>query len=393
MKVHVHFVTEHFPPERGGLEVWSAWFCSLISETAGFGVTVYIVGSAWRADPAREPAGYEIHPLSSEIDILTEPVRSSSWAQSRKESEIQRAQFLCLANAIGRRKKVLGNSRHVVMSNFALGVGFLAGNVAEHLELPHVVRLAGTDFSRGMRAHSERARLLGVLAGAYRVVALNSEQERLLKRVDATLPIHRIPCSVDLPAEIERHGPRPDGLTIFADCGYSHKKGTHLMLSAFEQAIAAGCDARLAICGPDEPGQEPYWSTLREETVKRIGRRIDLIGYLEPAEIEKFLAGAGLYCSATIGEGSSLARIRALCLGVPMLTTACGEMTDLDPLPRHVTLAPPGDGRAFAEAMSRVITTLRSSSITADRAELAQCRSYFSREREAAGWISLLRAT
>ena len=74
-------------------------------------------------------------------------------------------------------------------------------------------------------------------------------------------------------------------------------------------------------------------------------------------EIVDYICDSDIFASATLGEGSSASRALALCLGIPMLTTAYGELAD-DPGVPHVRLVPTGDAMSFHQALCSLAADL-----------------------------------
>src|SRR5690606_15075842 len=114
-----------------------------------------------------------------------------------------------------------------------------------------------------------------------------------------------------------------------------------------------------------QAGQESYWRNRRLRLEADAPRAVSFPGYLSEKEIVERICSASIYASATLGEGASAARIRALCLGVPMVTTACGELAD-PPCPAHVRLVPIADAAAFSDALLRLSMELMHNSLTID---------------------------
>jgi glycosyltransferase involved in cell wall biosynthesis len=389
----LHIVTEHFPPEMGGLELWTKQLADSLTANEYVRVVVHVVGDIWPGLGADDDvrAAYDVVSIAQARQLILEPIRASNWAESRMRKEYDRASYLSLLNSVGIRASQSPLSKHVLLSNFATGVGFAAAAVAEKLEIPHIVRLAGTDWSRGMRTPLERTQLLNTLYGASHVVALNGEQRVVLGRHIETSKITLIYTSIgSMPERV--HIPICSDFTIevFADCGFSHKKATHILLSAFAKVAAGSHRVRLTLVGPDERGQETYWQSLRTRYEAELGDAVCFPGVLDRSAVISSLSTCALYCSATLAEGCSLARIAALCVGVPIVTTSSGEMPDLATEMAHVKLVPPEDAASFSAALLAAVKDIAAGNMKVDDHQVHRCRIMFSPAREAQQWNELL---
>jgi len=84
-----------------------------------------------------------------------------------------------------------------------------------------------------------------------------------------------------------------------------------------------------------------------------------MLGYRTVQEIENYLAEADIYCSATLGEGCSQARVRALLTGMPIATTLCGEIADLSEMLTGCYTAPCGDLEGYTAAVKAAYLAVR----------------------------------
>jgi len=318
----VHIVTSRFPPHTGGLEQWTY---DLATALCGFRLrpVVYVCGEPVPVRGRRTRA-FEVVDVATLCAPWEAPLRASGLEPRLFVQERSRLSFACLKTAIEKR---VGAGPDVILSNFVTTVGFTAHLVTEALGLPHVPVLAGTDFNRGFRNKVDRQAILEVCRSARVVVGKNIEQVREIRRRLADTPFEVIETSVEPPAR--RWGkPAGEGISIFSDGGFSSKKGTGVLLDAFVALRAAGVDARLTVCGSDQTGQEDYWTERRRLVEKEASPAVCFPGYLDRAQIIEQLCTSDIYASATLGEGSSAARAVALCVGVPMVTTRCGELAD-----------------------------------------------------------------
>ncbi|MFI7542406.1 glycosyltransferase family 4 protein [Actinoplanes sp. NPDC049599] len=380
----VHIATSRFAPHGGGLERWTGELATALGDR-GLRPVVYACEDP--VDP-RQHRGrpFEIVDVASLRAPWEAPLHAAGLERRLFEQERSRLSFACLRTELGKR---LGAGPAVVLSTFATTVGFTAHLVTEALGLPHVPLLAGTDFTRGFRNKIDRLALLEVCRAARVVVGKSTEQVRELRRHLPGTAFEVIETSVEPPGR-RRHRPAGPGIGIFSDGGFSFKKGTGVLLDAFAALRAGGVDARLTVCGTDQGGQEDYWAARRRRAEQEAGPTVCFPGPLDRAQIVDRLRASDIYASATLGEGSSAARALALCLGVPMVTTRCGELADEAP-PGHLRLVPVADAPGFHEALRTLAGDLLGGRLRIDDTAVDGFRRRFAPDREWAAWAGLLR--
>ena len=96
------------------------------------------------------------------------------------------------------------------------------------------------------------------------------------------------------------------------------RKGLHLLIPAFAEAVKAGPDARLVIAGPDEG----MLTKLKDQVSQfSLGGRVVFTGMLTGNEKLAALAAADLFALPAVGEGFSMAVLEAMACGLPVLLT------------------------------------------------------------------------
>jgi hypothetical protein len=99
-----------------------------------------------------------------------------------------------------------------------------------------------------------------------------------------------------------------------------------------------------------------------------------------------------IYCSASLAEGSSVSRIRALTLGIPMVATANGGLPEIAAGCGHVRLCRPGDEQSLSESLAAAVTEVRAGTLLPDPKCVAGWRQQFSVSRELDQWRSAIEA-
>ena len=389
MKRILHFVTHRFAPAHGGLETWLLRLAHLL-RSDDVQPIVHI-----RATPAELDYGG-----ATEFDGI--PLRiagenRAAWEEPllgdgnsiRLESERWRLDFLAIRNAVERELDAAPAAQHVLISTSLLPEGFIAQRVADSLALPHVACSLGSDFSRLFHDPQTHAAIAAVVRSASHVVTMNHEQERAFRRIGATC-IRTIHLSIPEPDRDRWQRGSTSGVSVFSDGGFSHKKGTQVLLRAFAELRDEGIPLRLTVCGDMQAGQEAYWRALRSEYLARHGEALALLDFVEPPELRQLVLEHDLYALATLSEGCSVARVARLCAGMPMVTTRCGEIVDVAADVSHVRTAPPADAARFRDALRGACANLLDGSLTVDASAVARWQSHFAPARERAEWLEVL---
>jgi glycosyltransferase involved in cell wall biosynthesis len=82
--------------------------------------------------------------------------------------------------------------------------------------------------------------------------------------------------------------------------------------------------------------------------------RVSLLGDLDHDMLERYYARADLFVLASYLEGFGMALAEAVARGVPVVSTRAGAIPETVPAAASV-LVPPGDSRALAKALARLL--------------------------------------
>lgn len=387
MTFTIHLISQVNPSTSGGLELWTERFARSLAEM-GMRVIVYVCAEQY-APPAVETP-YELVFLAPLRDVLEKPIYTPIWTE-RFSQERGRLNFLLLRNELRRRIAGHERERHLLISNFAVTVGYLASLVGQDLALPHIAMVVGSDFSRGFRNAREKPTIEYVCRNATALVVKNSEQARALTSELALSGIHCIPTSIEAPARIDRRSDKKNQVTLISDCGFSFKKGTGILLDSFEALKAEGFPVRLVLYGETAPDQMDYWEK-RMASLLKASPDVTFPGFVSRDVIYSAFQTADIYCSATLGEGSSSGRIAAVCAGLPIVTTRCGEMeSGMDDV-SHVSLANVADPNDFLALLRIMVRRILKDGVRIDRNIVEIWRERFSPSREMSDWLALIRS-
>ena len=234
-------------------------------------------------------------------------------------------------------------------SNGSFWRKLVASAIARAARVPYIVHVHGgafADFYRGMPAPG---RLLArwMLRGAAAVVTLTPSWAREIGGI-AGRPTVTIPNPVDIPAAAAAPAARPARIVTLARIGAA--KGSYVLLRAFAALAGGHPDARLVLAG-DGP-QEEARRVAREAG---IAERVEMPGWIGPAERDALLAAATVFALPSRVEGLPVSMLEAMAHGLPVVATLVGGVPDA--IDDGVTgrLVPPDDEAALTAAIGALL--------------------------------------
>jgi glycosyltransferase involved in cell wall biosynthesis len=184
-----------------------------------------------------------------------------------------------------------------------------------------------------------------------------------------------------------------DRVILLSDCGFSFKKGTGVLIDSFRCLLAEQLPVRLVLYGGIAKDQLDYWTRRLDDLKRTSSPHVECPGNVGREVIYAAFQSADVFCSATLGEGSSSGRIAAVCAGLPVVTTRCGEMdSDIDGV-SHVRLADVADADDFLFHLRMMVRDIMDGTVRIDSAAVERWTSIYAEEREAAAWNALIRRT
>ena len=389
----LHLVAYRVLPYPGGLQESVMRIGGSLAE-AGYRVIVYTL---------HQPDGYRFPDPSHQgltvvhlggRELLLEPYHEKEHPDLRA-AEAGRVAALLLRNAVDEQKRNCPDARHAIISFYASGTGFLAQMVALSLGLPHIASVRGTDFELEVFDSKKHPKLRAAIEGATQVVTTNREQaEGLSALFQVRQPIRTIHNAL-LQAASRRlwEAPPADTVRLISDCGFSGRKATHLLLRAAAALMDRGLPVSLTVLGKAFwLESQTYWEECRRSYEARYPGKFSFPGQVSHEELDRYLLSAHIYCSASLAEGSSMSRIRALTIGIPVVTTANGGLEELVSGCRHVRLCRAGDWEALATELETAVAAARAGTLQPDREYVERWRRHFSVERERQEWICAIEA-
>lgn len=379
-----HLITHRFLPHPGGLENSVFRIACLIASLPGWTALVYVRSEENNPGSCNLPSDIKVFRIGS----LTAEFMAPLGQVDLFHPERFRIDFLQLRNQIEDNLRI-GSGPHVLLSFYISHTGFLAQNIASSLGLAHIACIRGTDFSRDCFDPGLREAVAFVVSKAHRIVTTNEEQRRF---VATALDGHDRVVTIYNSVEVEGRWHRAlqsSRIRLIADCGYSFKKGTHILLSAALFLKSSGISGNLVLCGRTEAAEKAYWNDVRRNTMHS-DEEVTFLDVIDRTQLRELLLSTDIYCSATLGEGCSQGRSAALLLGMPIVSTRCGELTDLARNCRHIYLSAPGDSAGFAENLIRMCHAIREADFCIDDGAISNARLMLNVSRERKQWTALL---
>lgn len=345
----IHIVTNRVFPTPGGLEQSVITIADMLSELPGTSVFIYTRDAQHGNVYPPETIGR--HPITH-LAVNTRAMREPFKGSGLPHEERYRFDCLALRNAIEDALRKYPMQQHMIISFFASTTGFIAQKIAEDLGIPHVASIRGSDYAVGAYSANFGYALEYVCRRAAAVVTTNDSQTQGIRRMfDRGAQLRTIYNSVS-------YNPKPKSAPaepiIFSDTGLSFKKGTQILLRAFQKIASEFPLARLVIAGDSDVQHQDYWADLLQDISRSLDGRVEYLGHLPAQGVADCLDKAAVYASATLAEGCSNGRLLGIASLIPVATTRTGEICDRGDLP-HVFTCKPGDEDAFAGVLLQAL--------------------------------------
>ena len=227
----------------------------------------------------------------------------------------------------------------------------IAAKVAQVVRRPTIVHLHGagySDFYSGLPGPAQRA-VRATFRRSRRIVTLGDIWKRAI--VDTLEIAPDLVVAIPNGAE-RRRDPRPtrSGPPQILFLGrLMQRKGVAELINALATLVDLPWTATLA--GDGDPA--PYRAQAED---LGIADRVVFSGWVDPAAVQRLLAGASVLTLPSHAEGLPMAVIEALGAAVPVVTTPVGSLPDFLEHDGSVLFVPPGDAPALAAALRRVLS-------------------------------------
>jgi glycosyltransferase involved in cell wall biosynthesis len=200
------------------------------------------------------------------------------------------------------------------------------------------------DAARGFR----RRWMRHLLGSARRLVVLGNRWRGYFEGLGLSVPIDVLPNPILWP---NAAGPQREGRPIVLTLGeLGTRKGTYDILAAIPLVLRARPDAQFWLGGDGDVGrvtalvdQAPWRGSVR------------LLGWVDGDAKARVLAAASVFLLPSHDEGLPVAVLEAMAYGLPVITTPVGDLPDAVADGDTGLMVPPGDARAIADAVIRLL--------------------------------------
>jgi glycosyltransferase involved in cell wall biosynthesis len=223
--------------------------------------------------------------------------------------------------------------------------------LARRLGVPYVIHLHGADYREYWDNASPRfaCAIARMFEGAGQIIVLGTVwAEFVARKVPAAR--NRISIVPNATARRERHQHRADGQVHILFLGrLGDRKGVPQLAEALRALLPLdGWRATIAGDGPVEEAR-------RQARQLGLGDRVDLPGWVGPAEVDALLGSADILVLPSLSENLPMSVIEGMAAGLAVVTTPVGAVPDIVTDEVNGLIVPPSDVPALTEALRRVI--------------------------------------
>ncbi len=268
--------------------------------------------------------------------------------------------FMLVAQIMATRKLCNAKQFDLIHAHSLLPQGFTA---LYNGRLPVVATSHGNDVfglkEGGLYGHLKRKVASEVAA----LTANSSETEKALLRLGANAErVHRVPASPNISkpeasevAKIRAQYP-PNAKLVFFAGRLIEEKGVGDLIQAFSQLAMPEAHLIIAGQGADRDRFE------KQAQNGSLAKRIEFIGWQDKDALANYLAAVDLFVGPSKPradgwvEAQGLVFAEAMAAGLPVIATRCGGIPDMIIDGQTGLLTSPGDPKALADAMQKLLT-------------------------------------
>jgi glycosyltransferase involved in cell wall biosynthesis len=145
----------------------------------------------------------------------------------------------------------------------------------------------------------------------------------------------------------------PGSRTLVCVGRLAPQKGQILLVEAFADAVAAGADARLVLCGDGELRADIEAAARR----RGVADRVRITGWISGEQVRRELLAGRALILPSFAEGLPMVILEAFALGRPVVSTWIAGIPELVRHGENGWLIPAGSREAIAEAIAEVLRT------------------------------------
>jgi len=397
MEYFFHIVTPQFYPVVGGSEKSVERIAILLKSIFNDSESAIYVLDTSNPNDNYSVSDIKINYLRDKKDFVLAPLIAIDGdflniITNKKNSNrhIFKIDYFTLKSEIESCINYYPEHKHIIVSFYITNSGYVAQHVANNLNISHITSIRGSDFSLNFYNPNYYQSYDFVLKSVDYIVTTSKEQENALLKVFPAISskistvynsiqnIHQLP--------LWKNSKR-DRIKIVCDTGFSLKKGTHILLESIANLFNSGYKISFEIAGAIEDHEFKYWQSIITEFESKYSY-FKYHNYIR--EIRNFIYDGDIYCSATLGEGCSNARIFSFCIGIPMVTTSVGEMAHLGKNSENVILVPPIEPNLFTNSLLTLIDRIQSDKMQIDSSIILARRNQFTENTEKYAWKNII---
>lgn len=389
-KTHIYFIIGALYP--GGLGQSAVRILNALSSIEDFIVHIYITGTK----DVLTNSGNVINIYNTK-EFLLQPY---GGLQQVPIWEKNRVDFLILKNNIEKNINKYTEDNHVIISFYISTTGFICQIIADSLNISHIASIRGSDFSRDLFRANGMNIVEWVVKRADHIVTTNNEQlgsintffskSKKITTIYNAISQDFLNCKWTYKEKTK--------VKLFSDCGYSFKKATHILLASVEKLLKKGYLIQLDLIGDIDLSQaknNSYWKDLRHDYQEKYPESFNFQYHLKSLDLLEIMLGSDIYVSSTLSEGCSNARLQALAIGIPMVSTKTGELQDIISMlgaNDHISLSKPGDLNEFTDCLEKMIIKIQNRTCQPDKQYTEAIKNLFTLSNERYAWEKIIRS-
>lgn len=375
-------------PAKGGLEKSVVRIANALTSINDFVVHIYLN----KAQEIAPTAQSNINNLCSIQEFMLRPYESTRIPIEEKN----RIGFLTIKNKI---QEVVDNSpkdKHVIISFSITSRGYTCQLIADTLGIPHVASIRGSDFNRDIHNQLYTAAIDFVVGRANYIVTTNMQQQKLIATLfgaqEKTTTIYNA-IDRDFIRENWQHRKRAT-ITLVSDVGFSFKKASHVMLNSFSSLLENGYPIILHLLGEIDEQLCSHWKSKCDYYRNKYPDNFVFHDHVESEQLLQIMLDSDIYVTSTLDEGCSNARMQALSLGVPIVSTNTGEIKDFNGkwgVYHNIELCNAADPGAFTKALEKMLQRVQQNEVTPNLEYVNYIKATFTSQYETFEWERVIR--
>lgn len=386
MGIIFHILTPYADPKTGGLEASLLRVSRILQQLNSENQVV--VYSLFDTQPI-EVDEIEYRYLCEDRESVRKPLENTGHGLF--DSQRTRVDIVNFKRYVWESCQEYPDCEQVLVSFYLSSAGFIAQHVASELRLRHIACIRGSDFHQDVYNPYKISTIEFVIKHSDWVVCTNELQRNLIQvlfgRTDGASVIYN---SVQLPDKISWEPSKRDVFRLVSDCGFAYKKATHLLIESVAELMSEGYPMSLSIVGKTDCEQTKFWEELKSNYSLTNPNAFVFNDWVEENTIINLLLTSDIYCSASLSEGCSNSRMRALALGIPIASTSTGALPYFSSIRDNILMSQPGSAAGLRNNIVLAYHLWRDNKVSIDQEQLNNVRKQLSISTEENKWNELI---